>query len=61
MMNAYVGMANATPDSRTPRRFSAITSRMEATQKNTLCSATIGMAEPMFAIADAVETATVRT
>lgn len=61
MMNAYVGIAKATPDSRTPRRFNAITNRMAATQKNTLCSATIGTAEPMLAIAEAVETATVRT
>ena len=54
-------MANAAPDSRIPRRFNAITSRMAATENNTLFCATTGTAEPMFDIADAVETATVRT
>ena len=54
-------MANATPDSRMPRRFNAITSRIATTQNNTLCWATNGIAEPMFDIAEAVETATVRT
>ena len=54
-------MANATPDSRIPRRFNAITSRIALTQNSTLWLATNGIAEPMFDIADAVETATVRT
>ena len=54
-------MANASPDSRIPRRFNAVTSRIAATQNHTLWWATIGTAEPMFDIADAVETATVRT
>jgi hypothetical protein len=54
-------MANATPDSRTPRRFSAITNRIAHTQNSTLWLATNGTADPMFDMADAVETATVRT
>ncbi|ETZ99785.1 hypothetical protein I547_5334 [Mycobacterium kansasii 824] len=44
-----------------PRRFIAVTSTMALTAKNTLCSYTKGIAEPMFDIADAIETATVRT
>ena len=39
IMNPYVGMANAVPDSRMPRRFSAVSTATAATATPTLCSA----------------------
>jgi hypothetical protein len=56
-----VGIANAVPDSRIPRRFAAVSSTMATTAKRTLCSAMNGTAEPMLDIAEAIDTATVST
>lgn len=60
-MKPYVGMANALPDSRTPRRFSAVSTATITTEASTLWLATHGIAEPMFATPDEVDTATVST
>ncbi len=60
-MKAYVGMANAVPASRKPRRFTAVRRAMAVTANSTLCCATNGTAEPMFAAADEIDTATVST
>ncbi len=54
-------MANAVPDSRMPRRFSDASSRIATTANSTLCWAMNGTAEPMFAIAEDIDTATVST
>ena len=54
-------MANAVPDSRMPRRFIDIRIRIAATANHTLCWATNGTADPMFDIAEAIDTATVST
>ena len=59
-MNAYTGIANAAPDSRMPRRFSAHTTAMMPSENHTGWSATMLIAEPMFATPAAVDTATVR-
>ena len=56
-----MGIANAVPDSRMPRRFSDASTRMAATANSTLCWAMNGTADPMFDIADAIDTATVST
>ena len=60
-MKAYVGMANAVPDSRMPRRLIAVSKTMAVTAKITLCWAMNGTAEPMLDIAEAIDTATVST
>ena len=52
-------MANAAPDSRMPRRFSAVSSTIAPTANGTLCSATNGTSAPMFATAAEIDTATV--
>ena len=52
-------MANAVPDSRIPRRLTAVNSTMAVTANATLCWAMKGTAEPMLDIAEAIETATV--
>ncbi len=61
IMNAYVGIANAVPDSRIPRRFNDANTRIATTANHTLCWSTNGTADPMFDIADAIDTATVST
>ena len=61
MMNAYVGTANAVPDSRIPRRLIAVRIDMAMTANHTLCWSMNGTAEPMLDIADAIDTATVST
>jgi hypothetical protein len=61
IMNPYVGIANAAPDSRMPRRFIELNTKIAITAMATLCSATQGTTEPRFATPDAVETATVST
>ena len=60
-MKAYVGIANAVPDSLMPRRLRDARSRIAATANSTLCWPMKGTAEPMFDIADAIDTATVNT
>ena len=59
-MKMYTGMAKASPDSLTPRRFAAVTRTTMMIENSTGCSPTNGMAEPMLATPAAVETATVR-
>ncbi len=54
-------MAKAVPDSRIPRRLSEARIKMAATANSTLCWAMNGTADPMFDIAEAIDTATVRT
>ena len=54
-------MAKADPDSRIPRRLTAVSSTIAVTAKATLWWATNGRADPMFDIADAIDTATVKT
>ena len=61
IMNAYVGMANAVPDSRIPRRFADARIRIARTANTTLCWAMNGTADPMLDIAEDIETATVST
>ncbi|SLJ82847.1 Uncharacterised protein [Mycobacteroides abscessus subsp. abscessus] len=56
-----MGIANAVPDSRTPRRFTAVSNAMATTANSTLWVATNGMAEPMLEAAEEIETATVST
>lgn len=56
-----MGIANAVPDSRMPRRFSDARIRIASTENRTLFWAMNGTADPMLDIADAVDTATVRT
>ena len=60
-MNAYVGMANATPASRMPRRFIAASTATTVTATPTGWSRANGQAEPMFATPDETDTATVST
>ena len=59
IMNAYTGMAKAVPDSRIPRRFTAVSSTIAPTANDTLCSATSGTSAPMLAAAAEIDTATV--
>ena len=56
-----MGIANAVPDSRIPRRFIDANTRIAMTANNTLCVLTNGTADPMFDIAEDIDTATVRT
>jgi hypothetical protein len=59
IMNAYTGTANAAPDSRMPRRFTAVSSTIAPTANHALCSATNGTSAPTFAAAAEIDTATV--
>jgi hypothetical protein len=52
-------MANATPDSRMPRRFTAVSTAIAPTANSTLCWATNGIRAPTFAAAAEIDTATV--
>jgi hypothetical protein len=58
--NAYVGIANSTPDSRTPRRLTSVSSAMKARQSVTSCPASDRAAEVRASTPAATETATVR-
>ena len=57
----YVGMANAVPDSRSPRRFIAVSSTTAVTATSTLWVATNGTTEPRLATPEETDTATVST
>jgi hypothetical protein len=59
--NAYVGTANAMPDSRTPRRFTAVSRAMNSSESSTLCGARLGTAEASASTPAATDTATVST
>ena len=54
-----MGIAKAAPDSRIPRRFTAVSSTIATTANCTLCVATYGISAPMFAAAAEIDTATV--
>jgi hypothetical protein len=56
-----VGIANAVPDSRMPRRFAEASRRIARTAKITLWSLMNGTAEPMLFMAEDIDTATVST
>jgi hypothetical protein len=60
-MNAYVGIANAVPDSRTPRRFIRVSTTTSTTARATLCGASAVTAEVRFATPAETDTATVST
>jgi hypothetical protein len=60
-MNAYVGTAKAVPDSRTPRRFAAISSSTAVTATVTSCPAKASIVEAAYCEADDIDTATVST
>jgi hypothetical protein len=60
-MKAYVGMANAVPDSRTPRRFSNVMTTTMRIATGARCAAMNGMAAAAFSTPEDTDTATVRT
>ena len=60
-MKAYVGTANAVPDSRTPRRFAAISSSAATTATTTSWPWNASIVEAAYCAADEIDTATVRT
>ncbi len=53
-------MAKRVPDSRTPRRFSSVTTTIIPMVSATRCSPNHGIAEAMLADAADIDTATVR-
>jgi hypothetical protein len=59
--NPYVGIANARPDSLTPRRFMTAITTMSPSEIPTACGPSLGNAETMLATPAATETATVMT
>jgi hypothetical protein len=61
IMKPYVGMENSVPDSRRPRRFSAVSTITAVIATPTLCSATQGTTEPKLATPELTDTATVNT
>jgi hypothetical protein len=56
----YVGKANTSPDSRTPRRFPSVSTRMNASESSTRCVTSEGATEVSANTPAATETATVR-
>ena len=58
---AYVGNAKRIPDSRTPRRFTTVSSKMKNSERPTWCEASDGTAEVRAKTPAVTETATVRT
>ena len=60
-MKKYVGIANAVPDSRTPRRFRNVMTPIRTTAIRTTCCSTGSKADAMLSTAAAIETATVIT
>ena len=60
-MKMYVGIANSAPDSRTPRRFSAVRSTTSPTASGTSCPSRNGRADFAFCTPDEIDTATVST
>src|SRR3954451_21066348 len=60
-MKAYVGIANAVPDSRKPRRLSSMMTSTMATASSTSCPANEPTAEVMLATPELTDTATVST
>ena len=60
-MNRCVGAANNRPDSRTPRRFIAVSRATKPSAIRTRWSASAGSAEMMLSTPEATDTATVIT
>ena len=60
-MKPYVGNANSSPDSRTPRRFPSVSTKMQARDRATSCETSDGNAEVIAKTPAATETATVST
>jgi hypothetical protein len=60
-MKAYVGIANAVPASRMPRRLIAVRTMTTKTATATLCWCANGQAEPRFSTPEETDTATVST
>ncbi|TML19775.1 MAG: hypothetical protein E6G32_11465 [Actinobacteria bacterium] len=59
-MNAYVGSANRSPDSRTPRRLPSVSTRMQASDSSTRYALSDGATDVIANTPAATETATVR-
>jgi hypothetical protein len=57
----YVGTAKTVPDSLTPRRFISATRTTNPSANPTVCGASCGTADTMFATPAATDTATVST
>ena len=60
-MKTYVGIANSSDASRTPRRLTRMITTTNPTASSTRPGARNGSAEMMLSTPDATETATVRT
>ena len=60
-VNAYVGMANAVPDSRTPRRLAAASSATRTSASQTRTGLRSGNAEITLSTPAETDTATVST
>ena len=60
-MNTYVGIANTSDASRTPRRFTMMMSTTKPTASSTRSGSSAGTAEMMLSTPDATDTATVST
>ena len=60
-MKRYVGIANAMPDSRTPRRLTTVIRMTAAIESSTIQPLSDGTADVIARIPAATETATVRT
>ena len=60
-MKAYVGSANSSPDSRTPRRFARTITTRQASESATRCELSDGANDVIAKIPAEIETATVRT
>ncbi len=60
-MNAYVGTANAVPDSRTPLRLADISSTVATTATVTSWPCSDSIVEAAYCAAEEIDTATVRT
>src|ERR1700742_1217375 len=57
-MKPYVGIANAAPDSLMPRRLATVSSAITARQNSGVWAPMNGIAEPMLAMPEDVDTAT---
>jgi len=61
VMKAYVGSANRSPDSRTPRRFASTITARHASDRPTRCELSEGANDVIAKIPAEIDTATVRT
>ena len=58
--NPYVGSAKSTPDSRTPRRLTIVSSATNPSESPTLCGSSDGAADVSASTPAVTDTATVR-